>query len=270
MTPKSIERALARYRAYKDEDVRNRLTLFGPLMLKAAELANTMGEDDVKFLREPTDAEILEAGRGGETLLSRGLVAINPESFGRNLALMGETLLASLKGDDAFNAAAKAFDWTPFASGSFVSRASRSPLEALAAAEGMTEGVNANLLDMWVLPVLGMTLRAYLDAFGGAVSRRLLGPPHDVLRVRRRARRGRGRLHPEERQRQASLLRLLRRLLDLRAHPLRALRRRRHERALLRERRAGRHAPPPRLRELPRRDADALRRGRRAHLQRRR
>ena len=98
MTPKSIERALARYRAYKDEDVRNRLTLFGPLMLKAAELANTMGEDDVKVLREPSDAEILEAGRGGETLLSRGLVAINPESFAKNLALMGETLLASLKG----------------------------------------------------------------------------------------------------------------------------------------------------------------------------
>lgn len=186
MTPKSIERALARYRAYKDEDVRSRLSLFGPLMLKAAELANTMGEDDVKVLREPSDAEILEAGRGGETLLSRGFVAINPESFAKNLALMGETLLASLKGDEAFNAAARAFDWAPFASEAFVSRAAKSPLEALAAAETMTRGVNAQLLDMWVLPVLGMTLRAYLDAFGTAVSRRLLNLEVDAASWDRR------------------------------------------------------------------------------------
>ena len=43
MNSKSIERALQRYRAYKDEDVRTRLEIFGPLLLEAAALSNSRG-----------------------------------------------------------------------------------------------------------------------------------------------------------------------------------------------------------------------------------
>ena len=47
MNPKSIERALDRYRAFKDEDVRRRLAIFGPLILEAAAISNELDDEDV-------------------------------------------------------------------------------------------------------------------------------------------------------------------------------------------------------------------------------
>jgi len=44
MNPKSIERALDRYRAFKDEDVRRRLAIFGPLILEAAAISNELDD----------------------------------------------------------------------------------------------------------------------------------------------------------------------------------------------------------------------------------
>ena len=54
MNPKSIERALDRYRAFKDEDVRRRLAIFGPLILEAAAISNELDDEDVVVEREPT------------------------------------------------------------------------------------------------------------------------------------------------------------------------------------------------------------------------
>ena len=61
MNPKSIERALDRYRAFKDEDVRRRLAIFGPLILEAAAISNELDDEDVVVEREPTADETIAA-----------------------------------------------------------------------------------------------------------------------------------------------------------------------------------------------------------------
>lgn len=174
MTPKSIERALERYRAYKDEDVRGRLKAFGPLILESAVLSKELTDADLKVLRAPTDDELMAAAKGGETILSHGLVEINPESFKRDLKRMGGVLLDALEASDALRAAAEAFSWAPFAEAGFVRLAEVDPMGALSEVDGMVAGLSPELVDVWVLPVLGLTLRAYLDRFAGESSTRLI------------------------------------------------------------------------------------------------
>ncbi|WP_295478010.1 formate dehydrogenase accessory protein FdhE [uncultured Sutterella sp.] len=175
MTPKSIERALERYRAYKDEDVRGRLKAFGPLILESAVLANELTDADLKVLRDPTDEELMAAAKGGETILGLGLVEINPESFKRDLKRMGHVLLNSLEASDAFRAAAEQFSWAPFAEPGFVRVAEADPMGALSETDDMIAGLSPELVDVWALPVLGLTLRAYLDRFANEISGRLIG-----------------------------------------------------------------------------------------------
>ena len=173
MNSKSIERALQRYRAYKDEDVRTRLEIFGPLLLEAAALSNSLTDEDSTIVREPTEAEILAAAKGGATLLSLDLVRIRPDSFKAGLERLGKVLLGTLKLDEKLHAEAEAFDWTPFASADFVDAASLSPQDALVMAGKLTEGIDEALAAVWVFPVLGMTIRAFLDKFARDASQAL-------------------------------------------------------------------------------------------------
>lgn len=173
MTSKSIERALQRYRAYKDEDVRTRLEIFGPLLLEAAALSNSLTDEDSTIVREPTEAEILAAAKGGATLLSLDLVRIRPDSFKAGLERLGKVLLGTLKLDEKLHAEAEAFDWTPFTSADFVDAASLSPQDALVMAERLTANIDEALAAVWVYPVLGMTIRAFLDKFARDASQAL-------------------------------------------------------------------------------------------------
>ena len=176
MNAKTIERALTRYADTKDEDVRTRLKLFGPLMLEAARVANTLDEDDVHVKAQASDEEILAAAKGGATLLSKGPIEINGESFERDLKALGATLiesLAALGGDETLLAEARAFNWAPFVDEAWLVAAACDPMKGLAVAETLTAGTDERLVDMWLLPVLGETLRAYLDAFANRASNRL-------------------------------------------------------------------------------------------------
>lgn len=176
MNAKTIERALARNAGSKDEDVRARLALFGPLLLEAAALSNTLSDEDVRVTDEPSDEALLAAAQGDGTLLAGGRLAIRPESFARDLARLGTTLLAALEAQGAAPAlleAARGFDWSPLAAPSWLDLAARSPMEGLAAVERLVQGEDELLVDMWVLPVAGETLRAYLDAFARRASSRL-------------------------------------------------------------------------------------------------
>ena len=170
MNSKSIERALQRYRAYKDEDVRTRLEIFGPLLLEAAALSNSLTDEDSTIVREPTEAEVLAAAKGGPTVLSLGLVRIRPESFKADLERLGKVLLGTLKLDENLANDAQAFDWTPFASEAFVDAASLSPEDALMMTDKLAQDVDEALAAVWVFPVVGMTIRAFLDKFAREAS----------------------------------------------------------------------------------------------------
>ncbi|MDO5531831.1 formate dehydrogenase accessory protein FdhE [Sutterella sp.] len=173
MIRKSIERALMRYQAYKDGDVRARLAVYGPLMLETATLANSLTDADVTIVREPADEEILAAAQGGPTVLAFGVVKITPASFRRDLERLAKVLLASLRLTDGEAAQAAAFDFGIFATDDFLFSAEADPVTAYEAAVAMTAKVPAMIREAYVLPVLGQALRAYFDRFAVECSRRL-------------------------------------------------------------------------------------------------
>ena len=171
MNPKSIERALDRYRAFKDEDVRSRLAVFGPLILEAAAVSNELDDEDVVVNREPSADEVVEASKpAGEPLLKKGLVSIKAESFQRCAKHMGEVLLKTLKLDDELKAAAESFDFAPYTTQAILDEAVRNPHGYLGQAVSLWAAEDETLLDVFVLPVLGETLRAYLTRFAEGAS----------------------------------------------------------------------------------------------------
>lgn len=165
MNPKSTERAIERYRAYKDEDVRSRLAIFGPLLIESAALSNEFGAEDLEILREPAAEDVLAASKGGDTLLSQGLVQIRASSFERCAKRMADVLLASLEPGDDLRKEAEAVDWSLFTTAELSAAASRNPLGYLQEVVKVWGEKDESLLDLFVLPVLGETLRAFLDRF---------------------------------------------------------------------------------------------------------
>lgn len=173
MNPKSIERALDRYRAFKDEDVRRRLAIFGPLILEAAAISNELDDEDVVVEREPTADETIAASKpNGTPLLRAGFVRINADSFCRCAKHLGSVLLKSLELDEKLGSAAQHFDYAPYCTEALVRTASENPHGYLEAVVKLWDSGDADeaLLDIFVLPVLGETLRAYLTRFAEKAS----------------------------------------------------------------------------------------------------
>ena len=173
MNPKSIERALDRYRAFKDEDVRRRLAIFGPLILEAAAISNELDDEDVVVEREPTADETIAASKpNGTPLLRAGFVLINADSFCRCAKHLGSVLLKSLELDEKLGSAAQHFDFAPYCTEALVRTASENPHGYLEAVVKLWDSGDADeaLLDIFVLPVLGETLRAYLTRFAEKAS----------------------------------------------------------------------------------------------------
>ena len=184
MNPKSIERALDRYRAFKDEDVRRRLAIFGPLILEAAAISNELDDEDVVVEREPTADETIAASKpNGTPLLRAGFVRINADSFCRCAKHLGSVLLKSLELDEKLGSAAQHFDFAPYCTEALVRTASENPHGYLEAVVKLWDSGDADeaLLDIFVLPVLGETLRAYLTRFAekasGLLERPLIAAP---------------------------------------------------------------------------------------------
>ena len=156
---KSLERALAQYIAHKDEEVVARLSVFGPALLKAA---------DIRTAFEPSipdyPVETIAAAREGKTaVFSEVPVQIDRDAF---IAAMKEIGVAlrdgfALEGDtlEAMNAV----DWSEFASDELLALAGREPIAFL---EKLVDGhEDDDLFMMYTLPVVGLALRTFLDKY---------------------------------------------------------------------------------------------------------
>ena len=221
---KSIERALARAAGHQDESVVARLALFAPALLKAADLRAQLAAEAPEW----TDEEIEAARLGKETLLSLRPVTIDSERFLQTVDAIAAALLDNDEIEGDMLEACRAIDWRRFASAELLESAGRDPMGYLHAVE--VHAGEDDLLDIFLLPVLGLALRVFLDEAADEGSRRIARTGTDTtsaslprLRLRRR-RRERDR-HAAQRTRQAALVHVLRRTLGLRAHPLRRLRR---------------------------------------------
>lgn len=164
---KSMERALARATGHKDESVTERLAFFAPALLKAADLRAALTTDTPTWTEEA-----LEAARDGRTtLLAQQPVSIDRERFLQVLDEIQATLLSGQGLEGELLERCRAVDWTVFATDELLAEAGRNPMDYLAAVEAKAGG--DDLLDYFLLPVLGLTLRVFLDETADEASRQL-------------------------------------------------------------------------------------------------
>lgn len=164
---KSIERALARAAGHQDESVVARLALFAPALLKAADLRAQLAAEAPEW----TDEEIEAARLGKETLLSLRPVTIDSERFLQTVDAIAAVLLDNDEIEGDMLEACRAVDWTRFASDELLEIAGRDPMGYLHAVE--VHAGEDDLLDIFLLPVLGLALRVFLDEAADEGSRRI-------------------------------------------------------------------------------------------------
>ena len=164
---KSIERALARAAGHQDESVVARFALFAPALLKAADLRAQLAAEAPEW----TDEEIEAARLGKETLLSLRPVTIDSERFLQTVDAIAAALLDNDEIEGDMLEACRAIDWTRFASAELLESAGRDPMGYLHAVE--VHAGEDDLLDIFLLPVLGLALRVFLDEAADEGSRRI-------------------------------------------------------------------------------------------------
>lgn len=164
---KSIERALARAAGYQDESVVARLALFAPALLKAADLRAQLAAEAPEW----TDEEIEAVRLGKGTLLSFRPVTIDSVRFLQTVDAIAAALLDNDDIEGDLLEACRAVDWTRFASAELLEIACRDPMGYLHAVE--VHAGEDDLLDLFLLPVLGLALRVFLDEAAYEGSRRI-------------------------------------------------------------------------------------------------
>ena len=171
---KSIERSLAKYVAYKDPEVLARLTAFGPMILKAADLSKQMA------VPVPTvSEEDYEAARESQLhLLSKYPVAINGDRFVGVAQELSHDLLKALSLEGELLDACEAVEWFQFATPELLELAGRDPLAYFEKVEAMM--ANDDIFEFFILPVLGYTVRVFLDTPATAWSRDLANVSDDT------------------------------------------------------------------------------------------
>ena len=154
---KSMERSLARATGHKDESVTARLAFFAPALLKAADLRAALTLE----LPDWSDAMVERARNGEATLLDQAPVVFDKERFLGVVNEITAVLLANDTLEGELLARCQAVDWTKFASDVLLATAGRDPMAYLAEVE--TLAADDDLLDYYLLPVLGLSLRVFLD-----------------------------------------------------------------------------------------------------------
>lgn len=179
---KSIDRALAKYVATDDEALASNLQVYGRLLKKAAELSKTYGLG----MPEGWDAAALEAALKANDqtpLLRMGLLKIDAKQFETALVEMANTLIEVAPIEDEFRPLWDAIDWSNYATESLMQLASIDPMKYLEAIE--TVSPDEDLLDLCVLPVVGFTLRAFLDPAATEASRAMFALREDTVHATR-------------------------------------------------------------------------------------
>lgn len=172
---KSIERSLARAMGHKDESVTARLAFFAPALLKAADLRKAMTLD----LPEWSDEMVEAAHDSKATLLAQAPMMIDKERFLGVVNEITQALLANETIEGDLLARCQAVDWTRFASEDLLATAGRDPMAYLADIEALAS--DDDLLDYYLLPVLGLSLRIFLDEAAEEGSRLIAKTATDTI-----------------------------------------------------------------------------------------
>lgn len=176
---KTIDRALAKYAATDDPVRAESLTVFGALLKESAAIAAELNAVVPQWSRE----DLLAAAQGEKTLLSTGALAIRAKDFEAVLKRLAGVYSAAAELDEEAQKLCDEVDWSDYATESLMETASNDPTAYLQAVEALSP--DEDLLDLYVLPILGFALRAFLDAAATQASRKMDELTSDTVHFKR-------------------------------------------------------------------------------------
>lgn len=176
---KSIDRSIQAYSQTDDELFKESLEIFGSLIKKAAEIAATLKTEEIVWSKE----ELMAALTGKATLLSTGKVKIDPKAFEDALKAVASCFIESAHLSDDLRQLCESVQWSDYAVPALVEVASTDPLKYVDAIQTLSQ--DEDLLDVFILPVVGSSLRAFLDAYATAASRELDAVMPDTTHIER-------------------------------------------------------------------------------------
>ena len=155
---KTIDRALAKYAATDDPACAESLAVFGALLKESAAIAAEMNHPVPQWSGEDLKAAV----EGKKTLLSSGALLIDTQAFVAAVERLAGVYAAAAELDEEAEKLCAEVDWSDYATESLMQTASTDPTAYLQAVEALSP--DEDLLDLYVLPILGFALRAFLDA----------------------------------------------------------------------------------------------------------
>ena len=220
--------------------MREALANWGPLLLEAADIIESLRPADARA-NEPTNKEIDHAVRGARRssrlacckLMNRP-TPLRSSGLPRHMRQRLRTKAALMKQRSVRSNRSTGVPSLPKRDSRRGPRRARLPRAQRSALGDRCGELDESLFDECIAVVLGLAMRAFLDKYARQCARLADMRDSPVVDYERRltcpsAARADSRprcAHGPNRQRQAALLRRLRRNLEIRAHPLRRLRRR--------------------------------------------
>ncbi|MCI7708135.1 MAG: formate dehydrogenase accessory protein FdhE [Sutterella parvirubra] len=179
-----IDRAIAQYADLSDPEAAFRLKLLAPILRETAKIADDLPENAMEA--ELPDAEAVEAlRRGADPIMTTGAVKLSAAVFADVVARLAAVHEEALRAEE-FNVAD--IDWTLFASDDAVALLSRDPEAFLtdAVEAALAVGMPEDVVDVQLIPVLSMAVRAMLTDYAEAVSDKLASGEDPVVDFERR------------------------------------------------------------------------------------
>ncbi len=167
LNSKSIDRAIEKYSQNADEALKEGLKIFGSLVQTAAQISDGLDKTPMVWTKE----ELTAALKGELALLSLGKITLNPAEFEDALKTMADRFVQASNLPAELEEVCRSIDWSDYAVPALLDQASKDPLKYLHAVEMLSN--DEDLLDMVILPVIGSTLRAFLDVHATEASRQL-------------------------------------------------------------------------------------------------
>lgn len=178
MQKQMLEAALCRHAQSDDPVVVDRLAYLGAALRKTCELASALPVGEL-----PSKDRLEEALANPEAWLLRDHpVKIDPVRFEEIVREMAVTLHDASRAEGALSDAMRTVDWTGFTTPELVKIAESAPCDYF---DHVAKAAQPDdLLDFYILPVLGYSLRTFLDGFAEQASRAIT--KYDDVTVRDR------------------------------------------------------------------------------------
>lgn len=172
MNLRTLRQALSEYSGSQDQEVAAQIKAYGPILLKTAEAANSIGEDEVR-ITTPSKEQLEEARKGGRTIMDLGLVEVDASAFAKRAREIAEEFAASDFYSGEFKEKMRSVDFSKLVTEEDAAVFSKAPMQFIERISSRLSGMDELLLSYFIFPVIKLTMRIFLDKAAIEASRML-------------------------------------------------------------------------------------------------